>query len=207
MRATKSLILCAVLAAALAGYHVRAAPPVAAPAKPNLSGFPTKTEMQAYVAGQVAGLASQSNLTSMQTALMAAIPQPASTIPSKETVAGAAGTSTLYRRSDAVQPRITRSTTLTLDAGGTASFDWTSQGALATPVQVVLTPIYTGAGTPSCLATAVSANAVSIKCVMGNALSLTLSALTAAGVAGLTLNPWSGSTAGMQVSVVALPKS
>lgn len=129
------------------------------------------------------------------------LPQPAGAVPPPEVVGGAPGSALTYRRSDAVQPRITRSTTLTLDVNGTATFDWTAQGALNGPVQVALTPVYTGASVPTCYATAVSTTAVSIKCMLMSTSNITLALVTAG------LNLFGGSAAGMSVGVIALPKS
>ena len=147
---------------------------------PDLSGFATSSQVQA---------------------IQNQIPQPAASVPPAETVGGASGAASTYRRSDAVQPRITRSTTVTLDASGTATFDWTSQGALSTPVQLILTPIYTGTSVPICYATAVSATSGSIKCMMVSTANLTLALVTAG------LNLFGASASGMQVGIVALPKS
>jgi hypothetical protein len=145
----------------------------------------------------LSGLATKSDVTTIQQQ----IPQPATAAPPSEMVGGYVGTAGTYRPADARQPRITRSKTLTLDATGTATFDWTAQGALSTPVQVATTAIYTGTGVPKCWATATSATAVSIKCVVENNTLLNLAAVTA----GINLN--GTSAAGMTVGVIVLPPS
>lgn len=137
----------------------------------------------------------------------AAIPQPASTLPPTEAVGGAIGTAGSYRPADARQPRITRSRTVTLASDGTATFDWTTQGALSTPVQVAITPIYTGSGAPNCWATSATATSVSIKCVLAVPQNITLNALTVAATTGLNLFPYTGSMSGMSVGVIVLPTS
>lgn len=134
-------------------------------------------------------------------AIQAQIPQPATAPPPMETPAGAPGKAGTYRPGDAVQPRITRSKTVILGSDGTATFDWTAQGALATPVQVATTAVYTGTGVPKCWATATSATAVSIKCVVENNTLLNLAAITA----GISLNGLSAS--GLAVGVIVLPAS
>jgi hypothetical protein len=134
-------------------------------------------------------------------ALQQQIPQPASTLPPSEMTGGTVGTPGVYRPADARPPRITRSKTLTLDGTGTATFDWTAQGALVAPVQVATTAVYTGTGVPKCWATATSATAVSIKCVVENNTLLNLAAVTA----GVNLNGISAS--GLTVGVIVLPAS
>ncbi|SFU37161.1 MULTISPECIES: hypothetical protein [unclassified Methylobacterium] len=162
---------------------------------PALAAGPTSTppNLSAY--------ATQGALSAVQ----AQIPQPATAAPPMEQPGGAPGSALTFRRGDAVQPRITRSKTVTLDASGTATFDWTAQGALSAPVQVVLGPVYAGTGIPKCWITASSATAASIKCVIEQGGNLTLSALTAAATLGLNLNATSAS--GMQVGIVVLPSS
>jgi hypothetical protein len=133
---------------------------------------------------------------------LSAIPQPAASVPPPEVVGGSIGAASTYRRGDAVQPRITRSNTVTIDAAGSATFDWTTQGALATPVQVIISPVNTSStAIPICYATAVSATAASIKCTMVNTANITLALVTAG------LNLFGASASGMQVGIVALPKS
>lgn len=147
---------------------------------PDLSSLPSKQQIEA---------------------LQAQIPQPASTTPPMEMPGGTVGTPGTYRPADARAPRITRSKTVTLDVNGTATFDWTAQGALSTPVQVATTAVYTGTGVPKCWVTATSGTAVSIKCVVENNTLLNLAAVTA----GINLN--GGSAAGLQVGVIVLPTS
>ena len=160
-----------VVGLAVAGYTVD---------PPNLSGFATKGDV---------------------TAIQGQMPQPATMAPPTETPAGSIGTPGTYRPGNAIQPRITRSRTVTLAADGTATFDWTTQGALVAPVQVATTAIYTGSGVPKCWATATSATAVSIKCVVENNTLLNLAAVTA----GINLNGMSA--AGLSVGVIVLPAS
>lgn len=134
-------------------------------------------------------------------ALQSAIPKPASSIPPMEMPGGSVGTAGTYRPADARQPRVTRSKTLVLGASGTATFDWSAQGALNTPVQVATTAVYTGTGVPKCWVTDTSATAVTVKCVVENNTLLNLAAVTA----GINLN--GGSAAGMSVGVIVLPPS
>jgi len=191
----------------VAANQLFAAPPYPYSAPTNLSAYAKTSDVNAAISAAVASLASQSQLTTMQNSLQALIPSPASTVPGMEIVGGSAGSAGTFRRGDAIQPRISRSKTVTLDATGAATFDWTSQGALASTGQVIATPVYTGANAPTCWATSVSTTAVSIKCKMGGTVSITLAALTAAAALGLTLDPFSGSVSGMSVGVIVLPTS
>lgn len=134
-------------------------------------------------------------------AVQAQIPQPASTPPPAEMIGGAVGSAGTYRPADARQPRITRSTTLTLGADGTATFDWTEQGALSLPVQPVVTPIHAGAGVPDCWAISVSTTSVRVKCVVETIAAVTILGV---GIIGSTSN---ANAAGMTVGVIVLPKS
>ncbi len=128
---------------ALAGASFAAGP--AGETMSALSAYPTRAELEATLA-----------------AVQAQIPKPASAAPPTEMPGGSVGTAGTYRPADARQPRITRSRTVTLAADGTATFDWTAQGALTTPIQVALAPVYAGSGVPSCWPTATSATSVSI---------------------------------------------
>lgn len=193
------------LGAAAVALLVGSAWPQTVTVTPDLSGI--MAAAQAAQAKADAATTAAAQAIAAAAAAQAAIPQPASIAPPSETVAGAAGTAATYRRGDAVQPRITRSATITLDASGAGTFDWTSQGALAAPVQPVITPIYAGASAPTCAATAVTATSVSVKCLFGNPLFLTLGQLTTAGVNGMSLNPFASPAAGISVAIVALPKS
>lgn len=146
---------------------------------PDLSGLPSKQQIEA---------------------IQAQIPQPASTVPPTEMIGGAVGTPGTYRPADARQPRITRSKTVTLAADGTATFDWTAQGALGAPVQVAITPVYTGSGVPKCWAVSASATAVTVKCVMETVALLS--------VAGINIGSVTNSVpTGLQVGVIVLPTS
>lgn len=161
--------------AAKAGLDV---PPAPAPA-PDMSGYATKSDVGA---------------------IQSQIPQPAATVPPTEMTGGSVGTPGTYRPADARQPRITRSKTVVLAADGTATFDWTAQGALATPGQVALAPVYTGAGVPKCWVTALSATAASIKCVVESVALVS--------VAGINIGSVTNSApSGLQVGVIALPPS
>ena len=146
---------------------------------PDLSGLPSRQQIEA---------------------LQAQIPQPASTIPPTEMIGGEVGTPGKYRPADARQPRITRSKTVTLDTNGTATFDWTSQGALGAPVQVAITPVYTGAGVPKCWATAASATAVTVKCVMETVSLLSIGGINVGSVTNSI-------PTNLQVGVIVLPTS
>lgn len=149
------------------------------PAPVDLSGFPTHSQFQA---------------------IQSAIPQPATEAPPSEMPGGSIGTPGTYRPADARQPRITRSRTVTLAADGTATFDWTAQGPLATPGQVVVTPVHTGAGIPKCWATAVTATSASVKCVVETVALLSLLGINVGSVTN-------AAPAGLQVGVIALPPS
>ncbi|GJD93369.1 hypothetical protein [Methylobacterium iners] len=174
---------------ALAGVSNAAGPGGERPL--DLSAYPTKAEIQSAMA-----------------TMQAAIPKPATAAPPTEMPGGSVGTAGTYRPADARQPRITRSKTVTLASDGTATFDWSAQGALATPVQVALAPVYSGSGVPSCWPTSATATSVSIKCVVAmTPQNLTLSALTLAATVGVSLNPYTGALTNMQVGVIVLPAS
>jgi hypothetical protein len=158
--------------------HARAGMDVA-PVVPDTSTFATKSELNA---------------------VQSAIPQPADSVPPPEMIGGLPGTPGRYRPGDARAPRITRSKTLSLAADGTATFDWSAQGALSTPVQVVVTPVYSGAAVPKCWATAVTATSASVKCVLEN---ITLLTIVGIGVGSIT----NSAPSGMPVGVIALPPS
>lgn len=143
---------------------------------------------------------SQAELDAMRAEVSATIPQPAAAIPPPEMTGGTVGTPGTYRPADARQPRITRSRTVVLAADGTATFDWTAQGPLATPGQVVVTPVHTGAGIPKCWATAVTATSASVKCVVETVALLSILNLNVGSVTN-------AAPAGLQVGVIALPPS
>lgn len=154
------------------------------PAPPDLSGFQTKTEAAA----------------AMQE-MQSAIPQPASSVPPSEMTGGSIGSPGTYRPADARQPRITRSRTVTLAADGTATFDWTAQGPLSVPVQVVIGPVFPSTGgVPKCWTVSAGATAATIKCVTETVALVS--------VAGINIGSVTNSApAGMQVGVVVLPAS
>jgi hypothetical protein len=133
-------------------------------------------------------------------ALKADMPVPAAIVPPTESPQGAVGTPGTYRPGNAVQPRITRSKTVTLDATGAATFDWTAQGALTMQVQAAVTPVFTGTGVPKCWVTAISSTSASIKCTLE-----TVSLITVAGVGVASVT--NGSAAGLQVGIIVLPTS
>lgn len=161
---------------------------VAGTALAQVSGYAPAPDMSQF--------AKQSDMQALQSQ----IPQPASTIPPAEMPGGSVGSPGTYRPADARQPRITRSRTVTLAADGTATFDWTAQGPLATPGQVVVTPVYTGAGVPKCWATAVTATSASVKCVVE---TVSLLSIVGIGVGSVT----NSAPSGLQVGVIALPPS
>lgn len=163
-----------------------------------LVGGAALAQVSGYAPGpDLSGFAKQSDVQAVQSQ----IPKPASTVPPSEMPGGSVGSPGTYRPADARQPRITRSRTVTLAADGTATFDWSAQGPLATPGQVVVTPVYTGAGVPKCWATAVTANSASVKCVVE-----TVASVSVLGV-GLIGSVSNAPPSGLQVGVIALPPS
>lgn len=147
--------------------------------------------------------ATKEDLASLQAAVstvQSQIPQPATSVPPSEMPGGSVGNPGVYRPADARQPRITRSRTVSLAADGTATFDWTAQGPLATPGQVVVTPVYTGAGVPKCWATAVTATSASVKCVVETVALLSIAGINVGSVTN-------AAPSGLQVGVIALPPS
>lgn len=132
-------------------------------------------------------------------ALSSAIPQPASANPSGEALSSAVGTGTLYARWDHVHPRISRATSVATTTGGVFSGTWSP--ALASTPNLVLTPIYAGAGNATCFLTATpSTTAFSGKCTTDQSALLSLSIVTT----GLTVGPANASS-GMTVQVFAIP--
>ena len=172
----------------------------------DTSGLATKAEMTAALAAVATKADIQAATTPLATkgdvsAVQAAIPQPASAVPPAEMTGGSVGTAGTYRPADARNPRITRSRTLTLAADGTATFDWTAQGSLVAPVQVVIGPIFPNTGgVPKCWTVTASATAATIKCVTETVALLS--------VVGINIGSVTNSApAGMQVGVVVLPAS
>lgn len=135
--------------------------------------------------------------------IQAMLPQPASAVPPAETVAGSAGAGLTYRRGDAVQPRITRSTTCTLDGTASCSVTWTTAMSGGTPT-ISITPINAGSNPIACnLTSAPTTTTVAIKCWISQTTLLNLSLITA----GLTLQPFQNALAGTQVQIIALPST
>lgn len=69
------------------------------------------------------------------------------------------------------------------------------------PVQVALTPVYTGSGVPKCWATAVTATSASVKCVVETVASVSVVGI---GLLGSVSN---APPSGLPVGVIALPPS
>lgn len=133
------------------------------------------------------------------TAMQALIPTAAATVPPIETVAGAAGSAGTYRPGTAVQPRISRATTVTTIAGGLFSGTWVT--ALASSPNIILTPIWAGSGNITCfLTSAPTTTAFAGKCTVDQSAVLGLSIVTA----GLTVGPVAAAS-GVSVQVVGLP--
>jgi len=128
------------------------------------------------------------------------IPQPATSLPPMEVVAGAVGSPGTYRPANAIAPRITRATTVTLISGGTFSGTWSTP--LPAPPILVLTPIATGSAAVTCeLTSAPTVSNFAGRCWSSQNTSITTAALTL----GLTVLPNIASPAGTQVQVLAVP--
>lgn len=128
--------------------------------------------------------------------IMAAIPTPATTIPTMETVGGVAGTSNTYRRGDAVQPRITRSVTCTTVAGGTCEVTWATMQTV--PLVYPIPAIPSGATQPvPCypVSGTITTTGATIKCFASQS------------ILGLGLLPFTTGAAGVTVQVLAIPPS
>lgn len=129
-----------------------------------------------------------------------AIPQPASTTPGMETVGGAPGASMLYRRADAVQPRITRAVSCTTASNGQCAVTWTDIGS-ANPKLVITEYVASTSATqaPVCapVSGTVTATGATIKC--WTTQSVTVSLL------GAVVAPLTTAGAGVVVDIIAVP--
>lgn len=148
-----------------------------------------------------AGVADKVSTSGMADAVMAVLPF-ASTVPPTEAVTPAAGTAPTIRRGDAVAPRITRSTTVVTQSGGTFSGTWATPLANPNPV-VTLTPIAANASIDCQLTAAPTTTGFQGRCWTAQTTTLNLSIITA----GLTLNPMVNTAAGISVQVLAIPST
>lgn len=129
-----------------------------------------------------------------------AMPAASSAVPALEVVGGAVGSSASFMRSDAVIPRISRTTTVTTITGGTFSGAWAT--ALSATPNIVLTPIDIGGTGIECeLTAAPTTTAFQGRCWTTQNTTLNLSIITV----GLTLSPQTLSAAGVPVQVFAIP--
>lgn len=121
---------------------------------------------------------------------------PASSMPPMEAVAATAGSATTCRRSDAVQPRISRSVSGVTGADGTAAITWP---AMPSVPKVDVTP-YVGASdtqVPACFPVTgtVTTTGATIKCYKTQS------------ILGLGIAPYAAATAGVAFDILVLPAS
>lgn len=178
----------------LSAYALKSAIPVV----PDMSGFAK--------AADLAPLAKASDVTStiatVQSNIMAAMPQRATTPPPTEMVAPTIGTSMRYRGADDPAPRITRAKKCVLLAGGICTVTYEAiptadPNVLAFPVNSAGQPIVCG---PTAVATTTSTQ---IRCWTAVTTALNLGNVTS----GVTLLPFVATAAGTEVQVTILPKN
>lgn len=155
-----------------------------------------------------------SDVATVQSTIMAAMPQRATTLPPMEKVNATVGTSMRYRGADDVQPRITRTAACTLVvSGGIGSCDTTWEGSpfpAGTIVRLAGSPAITtvsvGANTEqpmTCKAYAVTVTGIGFRCWQAQSSALSLNAVTT----GVVVLPFSAPAGTITVSVTALPSS
>lgn len=157
-------------------------------------------------ASDLAPLAKASDVTStiatVQSNIMAAMPQRATTPPPTEMVAPTIGTSMRYRGADDPAPRITRAKKCVLLTGGICTVTYEAiptadPNVLAFPVNSAGQPVVCG---PTAVATTTSTQ---IRCWTAVTTALNLGNVTS----GVTLLPFVATAAGTEVQVTILPKN
>jgi hypothetical protein len=137
---------------------------------------------------------------------VSSVPTPASTVPPSETPGGAAGATMTFRRGDAVQPRITRAQVVTTDSSCNFSSTWTNP--LASAPTISLAWVNAGSNGMKCeLTSDPTTTSAAGRCKVDQPFTITLAALTAAALTGLTVLPavTSAACVGIKVHVIALP--
>lgn len=184
---------------------IRAALALIACALPLTAGAQTVSPLnQATI--DTSSLATKAEVQAAQTAATNAAANscpPSSTVPPMETVGGAGGSATTCRRSDAVQPRITRAKSCTLVSGGTCTV--TYEALPSSDPNIIAVAINSGAQPIMCGPTAAATTtSVSIKCFVTQ--PTTLPAL-ATSLLGLLIPVTTTAPAGTVVQITALPKN
>ena len=132
---------------------------------------------------------------------------PASVVPPMESVTPTSGVATTCRRSDAVQPRITRASKCTLVSGGTCSGTWKGGGVdrpFPAGTNVVVTYMVENAASQPIicnLASVPTVDGYSIRCWQMQSTTLTIAIVTA----GITPPLTSAAPAGTVVDLTGLP--
>lgn len=159
----------------------------------DLSPYATKAEVSAATAPLAT--------TSALSAVSAAIPVAASTIPNMETVGGAVGTAGTYRPGNAAQPRITRSVAFTTGAAGTVAVTWADIGTTS-PLVFPIPNVASGATQgPLCypVSGTISATGATIKCFTTQTVTVS--------ILGAVVAPLTTAGSGVTGQVIAIPPS
>ena len=135
----------------------------------------------------------------------ALMPQPSTSIPPGPTPSGAAGVAPTYQPSDAIPPSLCRRTSTTTATDGTFAVTW--KDSKGNPLPLIsnnpwagVDPIWASASMPPiCWMITATAAAVTGKCVQTQTTTVTTALVTS----GLTVNPFGGGAAGLQVKVHA----
>ena len=130
----------------------------------------------------------------------ASVCQPATVVPPSETVGGAGGTASTFRRSDAVQPRITRAGLATAtDTNGNWAITWSTP--LATPPVTLPIPVNTGTEPIVCNVATSTGTGATGRCWLARTLPATILTLTAL----VNYDPFGTAAPGIMVQVLAIP--
>ena len=199
-----SLVLLVLLASTA---HAQGLTP-SAPATADGQPAPTLTQVQAQQALIAQQAAQIATLTANLQAAIAAIPTPSTAVPPGPTPSGVAGSGLVFTPSNAAAPSLVRrATVITASDCSFTTPTWTTPLKAASGWWVhAQADLPAGATqTPSCDPTlsSITATGFSGKCTMPQPSTITLSALTAAATAGLTILPASANSgcAGLTVNV------
>lgn len=147
-------------------------------------------------------------------AALAAVPTPATSLPAMDTASGAVGTAGTYAPGNAIRPRQSRTGSCVLASGATScSGSWDGGNFPAgSTVQNVGDPgvLNTAGAAPyvcNYVAGSITTSGFSVTCQRLQAPLLTISALTAAATAGLSLSPYASTTSSVTVTATAITKS
>lgn len=158
---------------------------IATPRPLNSGTVATKAEVQAAA-------------DTAATALASACP-PSSAVPPMEAITATAGSAVTCRRSDAVQPRITRAAAVTTDSAGNWSVTWST--ALATAPVVIPVPVNASAQPIVCNVATRTMTGATGRCWLARTLPATLIAVGAL----ISFDVFGSAAASIPVQVFAIP--